>query len=147
MFEPKPIASLSSSLLARKGDARPAIRRAYVPMASANPAPIPLYRQNENVDLGWNDMGEDSPPTVHEQQKRIVRNFPAPVPAKAALPEKTKAKFTLRLEAERHLRLRLASAVAKHSSQQLLTAALDAYLDALPGLDALVEEAKKVGRK
>ncbi len=31
MIEPKPFASLTSGLLARKGGARPAMRRAYIP--------------------------------------------------------------------------------------------------------------------
>ena len=40
-----------------------------------------------------------------------------------------KAAFTLRLDAERHLRLRLATAVTGRSAQQIVTGALDALLD------------------
>src|SRR5688572_1619515 len=46
MSEPKPFASLSSGLLARKGTAKPAMR----PQGFTH---IP----NEIDDLGWNDMG------------------------------------------------------------------------------------------
>ena len=50
---------------------------------------------------------------------------------------KAKAAFTLRLEAERHLKLRLACAITRQSAQQLVTGALDQYLNSLPELDAL----------
>lgn len=51
MGEPKPMASLSSSLLARKGHAKPAMR----PQGFAG-----FGMMGGNVeDLGWNDMGQD----------------------------------------------------------------------------------------
>lgn len=43
--------------------------------------------------------------------------------------EKGRAAFTLRLDPERHLRLRLACAYSRTSAQAVVTAALDAYLD------------------
>ena len=50
MNEPKPIASLSSGLLARKGAARPAMR------------PQGFQQVGGNLeDLGWNDMGFEPP--------------------------------------------------------------------------------------
>jgi hypothetical protein len=48
-----------------------------------------------------------------------------------------KAAFTLRLDAERHLKLRLASAVRGRSAQLLVTEALDAFLATMPDVDAL----------
>ncbi len=48
-----------------------------------------------------------------------------------------KAAFTLRIDAERHLRLRLASAVTNLSAQQILTEAFDAYLESLPEVETL----------
>ena len=138
MFEPKPIASLSAGLLARKGDARPAIRRAYVPTA-----PISRLPQPEALDdLGWNDMGAVAPSPARQQQERAERSFSTD---KKAASQRARAAFTLRLDADRHLRLRLASAVGKRSAQQIVTEALDAFLDQQPGLDALVEEAQKSG--
>ena len=50
MNEPKPIASLSSGLLARKGAARPAMR----PQGFGQVV-------NGLEDLGWNDMGFEPP--------------------------------------------------------------------------------------
>ena len=49
MSDPKPFASLSSGLLARKGAARPAMR----PQGFTSP--------NSGLeDLGWNDMGQEN---------------------------------------------------------------------------------------
>ena len=53
MSEPKPFASLSSGLLARKGAARPAMR------------PQGFGQIGGNLeDLGWNDMGFEAPKPV-----------------------------------------------------------------------------------
>ena len=143
MSEPKPIASLTGSLLARKGDARPAMRRAYVPMASLAAAGEALHE-----DLGWSEgqRATQRPPSpALQQQERIARSFStparAPAPAlPAAAPGGAKKAFTLRLDADRHLRLRLASASRGRSSQQLVTEALDRFLADQPGLDALVAQ-------
>jgi hypothetical protein len=59
------------------------------------------------------------------------RAIPAPVSAKS------KAAFTLRLDSERHLRLRLACAVTRKSAQQLVTSALDEFLSTLPEVEEL----------
>lgn len=224
MSEPRPFASLTSSLLARKGFARPAMR----PQGHATLPPAD--------DLGWNDMGlygvtdqepedlqnpkapaasfltplpgaEISPdaeprlPAVVRQQREIEEEFngearpaitaeaPAAEPvveeakpdrnrqanatgasgakvnggganvarangkAPALPPARTrlepgargKAAFTLRLDAERHLRLRLACAVGHRSAQKLLIEALDTYLETVPGLDDLASSASSAG--
>jgi hypothetical protein len=52
---------------------------------------------------------------------------------------KGKAAFTLRLDHERHLKLRLASALNGRSAQVIVTEALDAFLETLPELGALVD--------
>ncbi len=146
---PKPLASLSSGLLARKGQARPAMR----PQGYASLAPATSLE-----DLGWNDMGPpepELPPVLVEraalkEEVEQIAVVPEPVahePAvtAAALPEpraagRGKAAFTLRLDSARHLRLRLASAVTHRSSQALLTQALDAFLDTLPDVEALARQ-------
>ena len=61
----------------------------------------------------------------------------APAPRRRAAGRK--AAFTLRLDAERHLRLRLACAVTGRSAQQIVTGALDALLAAIPEIEALAE--------
>ena len=58
------------------------------------------------------------------------RRMPAP---------KGKAAFTLRLDPERHLKLRLACAVTRRSAQLLVTGALDEFLNGLPEVQALAE--------
>ena len=60
---------------------------------------------------------------------------------KAKAEEGKKAAFTLRLDAERHLRLRLATAVTGQSAQQIVTGALDALLASIPEVEALAERA------
>lgn len=60
---------------------------------------------------------------------------------RAAAGSKAKAAFTLRLDKERHLKLRLACAVTGRSAQQLVTDALDGLLATMPELDGMVERA------
>lgn len=184
----KPTASLSSGLLARKGQARPAMRpQGFVGL---NPG-------TSLDDLGWNDMGFEgfeSAPATHEvppvlaqrhvlaeefappPQPQVPPQAPAqpeplphmqpesvvqPAPLVEAAPEpaplaprpvstataarigrevaskKGKAAFTLRLDTDRHLKLRLASALSGRSAQLLVTEALDAFLETLPEVGAL----------
>jgi hypothetical protein len=102
------------------------------------------------------------PPPVVEQQRAIKASFaqdveaeteveapkPAPVKAKAQVVKlpprprsapgsKAKAAFTLRLDTERHLKLRLACAVTHRSAQQIVSEALETFLASLPELDAM----------
>lgn len=77
---------------------------------------------------------EDGP--AIESPKPIVSVAPARLP-KELPSSKGKAAFTLRLEAERHLKLRLACAVTGRSAQQLVTEALDQLLKSRPEIDAL----------
>jgi ribosomal protein L44E len=123
MTEPKPLASLSSTLLARKGQAKPAMR----PQGFAGFGMTAATAVHD--DLGWNDMGVEHA-VVHRQQEEIAREL---APAKrnlvrAAPGSKGKAAFTLRLDPERHLQLRLVCAVQHRSAQQVVIAALDAFL-------------------
>lgn len=72
---------------------------------------------------------------------RKVEARPEPSARKERAPRaqraREKAAFTLRLDAERHLRLRLASAARGRSAQLLVTEALDALLAQMPEIDAL----------
>jgi len=74
----------------------------------------------------------------------------APVPRRARQPRvaagtKGKAAFTLRLDPQRHLKLRLACAVNGRSAQQLVTDALDQLLGGMPELESMAEKAKRKG--
>lgn len=194
-MEVKPFASLTSGLLARKGQAKPAMRPQGFGGFGMGAAP--------RDDLGWNDMGYDVqrphppepapvamivpveadaapegapavPPVVRQREElaqelaahnaksdtpeiEVEAAVPAPpAPARrkpaarkpvAAAPRPAadpaladrKAAFTLRLDADRHLRLRLATAVRNRSAQQLVTEALDQFLAAIPEVDDLAE--------
>lgn len=70
----------------------------------------------------------------------IARHAPR---SRAAPGSKGKAAFTLRLDPQRHLKLRLACAVDGRSAQQLVTDALDQLLERMPDLDGLAAKAKK----
>lgn len=146
MARPGSLPSLTSSLLARKGTARPAMR----------PQDLDAPATGVVDDLGWNDMG-GSPPQVLVERQALKVEIERPVASvsKATVARigretlsktggaKTggaKAAFTLRLDTDRHLRLRLASAVTGRSSQQLVTQALDAFLHSVPEVDALVAQ-------
>ena len=125
-------------------------------IAALTPAPRP--------QLASPEAQEEAPatPLVVEQQRAIAASFgevePASVPASkakrksaaiVALPQtsqtgtvkaRDKTAFTLRLDAERHLRLRLACAVTGRSAQQIVTGALDEFLGSLPELTAMAEQ-------
>ncbi len=172
-------ASLSPTLLARKGGARPAMRPQLGPIAN-NAAP-------NLEDLGWNDMGDndDAPPgaeiihltpspakpdgeretcvgdreaetalTRGAMQRKAAGEQMAEAGCRlravtlgnsrhAAARQGRRAAFTLRLDPERHLKLRLASTIRNRSAQQLLTEALDRMLGEMPDLDALAAQVKR----
>jgi hypothetical protein len=80
----------------------------------------------------------------------VVVSTPAPAPRRAPRPRsapgtKGKAAFTLRLDPDRHLKLRLACAVDGRSAQQLVTDALDHLLERMPDINGLAEKAKRRG--
>jgi hypothetical protein len=82
---------------------------------------------------------EAEPKTEAPSEARVVK-LPRSRAARARTPApaaKAKAAFTLRLDPERHLKLRLACALSRRSAQQLVTEALDDFLDSIPELEAL----------
>jgi hypothetical protein len=64
---------------------------------------------------------------------------------RAAPGSKARAAFTLRLDPERHMKLRLACAVDGRSAQMLVTDALDALLASMPEIDAMASKANRKG--
>lgn len=201
MSEAKPFASLSPTLLARKGAAKPAMRPqlqplGHYPAPELTPSDQPEPHDVPNDDLGWNDMGEphDAPDTatvlpfvageasfgggseagpmttgipevVRSQDAlagRLKADRPESPPAepialaahrlsrdaksvvrRSALADGRRAAFTLRVDSDRHLKLRLACTVQGRSAQQLVTEALDRLLDGLPELDDLARRVKR----
>ena len=163
MGQPKPQASLSSSLLARKGQAHPAMR----------PQGFGFGNLAEAMDdLGWNDMEGAAPapvpePPVLREREALKAEIEAPAARPVSAPKpamtaaaltrigrtvrarqsKAKSAFTLRLDADRHLRLRLATAVCDRSAQALVTEALDVFLATLPEIEELAQSLPARGRK
>jgi hypothetical protein len=66
-----------------------------------------------------------------------VRTRPQPRPAASAAPPARRAAFTLRLDPERHLKLRLAATMRGVSAQALVTDALDALLAEFEDLNTI----------
>ena len=88
--------------------------------------------------------------TVAAPAPRVTVAAPVPAPRRAPRPRsapgsKAKAAFTLRLDPERHLKLRLACAVDGRSAQQFVTDALDQLLERMPELDSMASKAKRKG--
>ena len=160
MADPKPIASLSPRLLARKGGAKPAMRPQSSVLAVS-------HEDFSHEDLGWNDMGhkdlahdfelasrgevvsidtagrmQAQLPEVVRQQRGLSSELGAD--RRSALDAGRRAAFTLRVDAERHLQLRLACTMQGRSAQQLVTEALDRLLAEQP---ELAELAAQVARK
>jgi hypothetical protein len=83
--------------------------------------------------------GEEEPEAsvVREKPRRAAKAEIVPLPQRMAAAAGKKAAFTLRLDSERHLRLRLACAVTGRSAQQIVTGALDAALAGIPEIEAL----------
>ena len=144
MADPKPIASLSPTLLARKGGAKPAMRSQVSALLVSPEQPEP------HDDLGWNDMGHDHGPRgevvqigrdlpeVVRQQRAIASSLGEQ--RRSAFADGRRAAFTLRLDAERHLKLRLACTVRGRSAQQLVTEALDKLLSDQPQIAELAAQ-------
>ncbi len=154
MSESKSFASLSPTLLARKGGAKPAMRPQFLEATA----------RDLTEDLGWDDMGPEhdvaheadivpiqpqiaippksSKPAVLRQQEAVARRTIAPS-RRSALSDGRRAAFTLRVDAERHLALRLACTLQGRSAQQLVTDALDRLLTELPDVAALASQVAK----
>jgi len=138
-------ASLKPALLARKGGAKPAMRQQLAALEQAY-GPIPDADDLAD-DLGWNDFGPETatanrvvPITRRADERKAAPSAPETAAGR-------KAAFTLRLDPERHLKLRLACAVDARSAQALVIDALDRLLDAMPELDSLAQGAAAVRGK
>jgi hypothetical protein len=85
-------------------------------------------------------------PEVVRQQRDVVTSIAGKSIAsvrRRVADASRRAAFTLRLDAKRHLKLRLASTVKNRSAQQLVTAALDKYLAEIPEIEALAAQVKR----
>ncbi|WP_271077002.1 hypothetical protein [Aurantiacibacter sp. MUD61] len=137
-------ASLGPMLLARKGTAKPAMRAQLTTSdRTAQLGDDFDSLADSQSDLGWNDMGEDNQvidfPVV-DNRPRIMPKAPSQTPRQSAVSQGKRAAFTLRLDAERHLKLKLASTLQNMSAQMLVTEALDRFLSEFSELDAIAAQ-------
>jgi len=142
MSEPTPFATLSTKLLARKGAARPAMRKQdskrggrFAQLHGA------VVGRDQIDDLGWNDWGHGAceaplPEVLRQIQQIADRLAGTPAPTRALRQEGRRAAFTLRLDAERHFRLKMAGLLLDRSAQVIVTEALDQYLSEVPGISS-----------
>ena len=124
----------------------PAPSARVVRMKPAEPAAAPTNASP--------DEGADANPvraTLERIQAKLEAPAPAPVfpaapqplrsaAARRAANDSRRAAFTLRLDQERHLKLRLACTVRGRSAQQIVTDALDALLAQMPEIDSLAAQ-------
>lgn len=110
-----------------------------------------IYDPDSEPEADWQTAsGGLTPVQVAPASAPVEAPAAAPVPARRRTPtpraasgRKGKAAFTLRLDPERHLKLRLACAINGRSAQQLVTDALDQFLASMPDLDAMAAKAKR----
>ncbi len=122
----------------------------HEPTAIEEPQPVaPVVEQQRALADQFPQAEEEAVEELVavEPPAEIVRmpKRPAQPRAKAAAKAQIqadvrKAAFTLRLDSSRHLRLRLATAVTGRSAQQLVTAALDQFIESLPEVGTLAEQ-------
>ncbi|MDJ0277796.1 hypothetical protein QLH51_13410 [Sphingomonas sp. 2R-10] len=116
MTTQRPPASIDSALLARKGEARPAMR------------PHGTGPTGDGDDLGWNDLGDARPAVLRDRAK--LQALPSGPPGET---------IQLTLDADRMLRLRLAATVRDISPEAFVREALDHFLPSTSDIAALVQ--------
>jgi len=137
------LASLHAGLIARKGEARPAIAHpAFSYVDAPRPAPQPLRQDGDGmqrrsfaraVALPSGDVPE---PLAPEPVRAAPRT---PEPVLRAAPRRKPVdddharhfRLTFRMTSEQRRRLRIAAAKGEKSLQELLSEALDSHLDSL----------------
>lgn len=121
----KPLASLSGGLLVRKGGAMPASLVFPVPeFPVPEPQPAPRVEARVTASHAAAPSPRAETPRPAAQEKPVRAQGGGSPPRRAST-----AKVSLRLDPDRHQRLRIAALHQRRSGQQLLLAALDAYLD------------------
>jgi len=142
---PRPgVRSMHEELAARlagEGESDYVVKKA-APKPQAKPAAVALPPAAEEVAAGTAPADEpeaetDKVPAIDARRARASR------PSE----DSRRAAFTLRLDAKRHLKLRLASTIRNRSAQQLVTEALDRFLGDIPEIELLARNIQKTDRK
>ena len=105
------------------------------PVIEPRPAPSPVRETIERIARKLDENRQDAVEAAIKPAAKLV--------AKAASSGNRRAAFTLRLDPERHLRLRLASTISGSSAQVLVTQALDAMLARMPEIETLATQVKR----
>ena len=124
---------------------RPPLEDMPMPVAAAMPAPVaatpmPVAPVPMPVAAAPAPVESRPVPVEARAETRPVSVATARRIAKETHTKGGKAAFTLRLDQDRHLRLRLASALHNVSAQVLVTEALDYFLQSLPEVDELARQ-------
>ena len=136
------LATLHAGLIARKGEARPAMAHAaFSYVDGPRPAPQPLRHDGEGIERHSLVPAAALPPAdapAAPQPEPVRPPRPARTPARAAPPQKSEDddhskpfRLTFRMSADQRRRLRIAAAKEEKSLQELLSDALDGHLDTL----------------
>src|SRR5690606_4531313 len=108
----------------------PEVREPEVEMAYSTPlAETPRAAMSNGASEPQAFRQPQSPPPPFDEEPAQSR--------RSAIDDGRRAAFTLRLDAQRHLKLRLASTIRNRSAQQLVTQALDKFLAEIPEIEAL----------
>ena len=134
-------------------DSNVAVLSPFAPPEDATDEGVPEEDEADLPPLDWQPEDEEDTSPVHVQQAELAARIsasaadvaPATVRrvAKQAAKKGRRAAFTLRLDADRHLKLRLASTIAGESAQKLVTQALDRLLGDMPEIDQLAAQVKR----
>jgi len=113
---------------------------AVIPLKPANAntggGNMAASHQFDNLALRLAQPARNKVQTIIAEAQAELEAKPA-AKRKSALKQGKRAAFTLRLDAERHLKLRLAATIQNCSAQQLVTEALDLLLAEIEDLDML----------
>jgi hypothetical protein len=149
---PEHVPSSIAALTPIGGRSEPAVCEPVHEEAEAAPPPPPVVEQQREIEqrLSAPEPKPFEPKPSEARSPEARRSEPAKVvalPPRERLQAKAKAAFTLRLDPDRHLKLRLACAVVGRSAQQIVTEALDEFLASRPELEALASHVPTQVRK
>ncbi|HET9428972.1 MAG TPA: plasmid partition protein ParG [Allosphingosinicella sp.] len=114
--------------------------------ARADGEPLPVVAQQRAIAESFEvEEAEAAVVELPSRPKATVKAKVVSLPKRSTEPAGKKAAFTLRLDSERHLRLRLACAVTGRSAQQIVTQALDDFLESLPEIETMAKRVPASG--
>ena len=133
---------LALRLAEEEAKANPAAKKqALPPVAPVKKQALPPVEDDEPEEIELEAEAEVAP--RFQPVAAVAPRMEAPKAKPKAANDSRRAAFTLRLDAKRHLKLRLAATVRGRSAQQLVTEALDSFLGQLPEIETLAAQVKR----